>query len=107
MSNGWRHLPQRQMAPSGGAVLQTGQAKPSRRGALAIFNIARACIKPLQQFMRMNAAMMPIQMDCANNAYAIMPATPMRPMMLAIIKLLARPKGNHNSERRIWPPSSG
>ena len=62
MSNACPHLPQRQSAPSGGAVLQDGQAKPSRRGILAILASARACFRPPQQFIRMNAAMMPNQM---------------------------------------------
>ena len=55
------HFPHRQMAPMGGAVLQDGQAKPSRRGILAMHPSARACIKPPQQFNRMNADMMPSQ----------------------------------------------
>jgi len=47
------------MGPSGGGVLQAGQANPSRRGNLAMRANARACIKPPQQFNKMNTAMMP------------------------------------------------
>ena len=43
----------------------------------------------------------------AKIASKINAATPMKPMTLAAIKLLARPKRNHSSERKICPPSSG
>ena len=101
------HFPQRHSAPSGGAVLHEGHAKPSRRGSLAMRASARACFKPPQQFIKINAVMMPNQMDCAQIASPANPATPMKPMMLAASKLLARPKGNQSNERRICPPSSG
>ena len=38
---------------------------------------------------------------------AINPATPTNPMMVAIIRLRARPNANQNNARRICPPSSG
>ena len=61
VSNALPHLPQRQSSPSGGAVLHDGQAKPPRRGNFATRASASACFRPPQQFIRMNAAMMPNQ----------------------------------------------
>src|ERR1700722_17216240 len=101
VSNAWPHFPQRQSSPTGGAVRHDGQAKPSRRGILAMRAKALACLKPLQQFTEMNADTKPSQMDCSQIARPMNPATPIKPMMLAIIKLFARPNGNHSSERKI------
>ncbi len=61
VSNGWPHFPHFQYSPIGGAVLQVGQAKPSRRGSLARRKRARACCRPLQQFISMKTAIAPNQ----------------------------------------------
>src|SRR5215472_650987 len=115
VSNGFRHLPHTQNAPWGGAVLQFGQRKPARRGALATFTNARACVSPPQQFSKIYTDMAPSQMpDCCVSGLKrskadkpIKPATPMNPIMLVISRLLARPNGNQSRERKICPPSSG
>ena len=59
ISKGCPHWAHFQASPTGGAALQTGQAKPSRRGNLSRRNNARACCSPLQQFMSMKTAMAP------------------------------------------------
>src|SRR5208337_4663215 len=94
MSKGFPQRLHLQKAPTGGAALHAGQANPSWRGNLAIRNSARACFSPLQQFMRMNAAIMPNQADCRYTARAMSPATPTKPITVAAIKLRARPSTN-------------
>ena len=51
--------------------------------------------------------MMPIHHDCDQNATAISPVTPTKPVTPATIRLRARPMPNQSNERRICPPSSG
>src|ERR1051325_6599686 len=43
----------------------------------------------------------------ASAANSATPATPIKPTMLAINRLFARPNKNQSSERRICPPSNG
>ncbi len=85
----WRHF---QSSPAGGGVLHLGQANPSRRGNLAKRDKASAWRSPPQQFNNMKAARTANQMECAHKARTMNPATPMKPRIVATIRLRARPR---------------
>src|SRR5947209_17930573 len=80
VSKGCMHWLHFQKLPSGGAVWQTGQAYPTRRGNFASRDNARACCSPLQQFIKMKAERMPKQRECIHTARAINPTTPAKPV---------------------------
>ena len=106
-SNGVRHEGHTHSGPIGGAVRHDGQAMPVCRGSRSTRHSSRACWKPRQQFMPMNAARMPSHADSARRARNARAATPTKPNAEAASRLRERPITNHSSERRICPPSSG
>src|SRR5580698_1273376 len=85
VSNGVPHRAHFYNSPTGGGVLQAGQANPSRRGNFARLDNARACWKPLQQFIRTKTEIAPSHKSCALSARKINPAPPSRPMTAAAI----------------------
>jgi hypothetical protein len=87
--------------------LQLGQANPGRRGSFSRPHITRALRNPPQQTINMKTEIIPSHMDCIHNASPKNAVIPTNPKIVAAIKLRARPTKNHNSDRNIWPPSSG
>ena len=83
VSNGcwqWEHF---QKFPMGGDDLQRGQAKPSRRGNFAIFDKARACFSPPQQFKSMKTPSIANQEYRSQIAITKNPAIPKNPSTVA------------------------
>src|ERR1035441_9134089 len=107
VSNGCWQFPHFQKLPNGGAVRQLGHANPARRGSFASFSNARARCNPPQHINSMNTQIAAVHTERIHTASPIIPAMPTNPSTVATIRLRARPSTNHNSERRICPPSSG
>src|ERR1700730_505713 len=107
VSNGWPQREHFQKSPTGGAVLHLGQANHSRRGSFARCDNACAWRRPLQQFIRMNTERTTSQAYSTLTARTTPPVAPKKPMIVAAIKLRARPTRNQSRDRRIWPPSRG